>query len=649
MKKGITLISLFLIIGLSACSDNAMPTSSVPAEEMTAPVWSSMQVESTLLPVEQPEAETTEDSQLRNRPYEIRRMLENIPHPGIERSGFSTYHNPIAASETGTEIANFISGMNGFWGPPSRSFAHPGEAPADFVFWASHQATSVLQWSEPDLTQVATYHPELDPFLIDVDSLRLHEHIEKTAQVLFGQQLELQPRFGHFTFEFDETFAYGNSFYNIGNARQVPIVLYYEEIGDGVYQVICVFMWMYKGTLLDANGGLIQEEELIDYLLAVQLRHTITLRRNVDSELYYHAHTLPSFADLLIAHHELLTNDIDEVPIPPGYSFQAHWNAAGDLTGNGLNDLAILINEHDPNPYGPNPISRRHLYILLALSGGGYELGWHSGDIMLPPRMAGRFGDGFIGMEIEDGVLSIEHVFGSAASGRDIVSYGIRDGELILVREEVTAWHSTIGNNHTTIYHPESGIVEIFTYLQDKDSRMWNKGQRQMLFSHTTLPGQVYEFSHDAHRQGDTPSLGRGWRDNTEWQHVTLLFATIVDAMYSSRPFGSRIIDESNINASEALTLVRDEHYPELERVEFLLSAENMESFDIIAGYHVSRHFYTDGVQILIHSSSTQNEYTSAVHHSFQLLEPEITRFGRRNSTTASGTVDSETGEITIR
>ena len=278
---------------------------------------------------------------------------------------------------------------------------------------------------------------------------------------------------------------------------------------------------------------------------------------------------------------------------------------------------------------------------MLALLDGGFEFGWHSGDVMMHARSAGRFVDGFTSMEIEDGVLSIEHIWGSAHSAHGIVSYAVRDSELILVREEISAFHSTVGNSYTEIYYPETGSIEIFTQLRLGES----EEERLVLFSHITTPNRIYEFSRDAHRE----SVRRGWQDDIEWQHARILFLWgPLEHMHSSFPFGSRVLEDVNISASQALTMVRDEHFPEFTRVELLLSAEAMESFDIISGYEVPQFFYTDGERILLHGMLSQIEETDEKHHRIYLREPRETDWGIWLDQVNLIIVYDATGEIAI-
>jgi len=353
--------------------------------------------------------------------------------------------------------------------------------------------------------------------------------------------------------------------------------------------------------------------------------------------------TLPNFAKLLITYGNLLPDAIYEISLPLGYIFQPHMNAVGDLAGNGLDDLVIVITEYydTSDTDGSQHLGRRHLYIMLALPDGGFEFGWHSGDVMMHARSAGRFVDGFTSMEIEDGVLSIEHIWGSAHSAHGIVSYAVRDSELILVREEISAFHSTAGNKYTEIYYPKTGSVEIFTQIRSGES----EEERLVLFSHTTTPNRIYEFSRDAHRE----SVRRGWQDDIEWQHARKLFVWgPLEHMYSSFPFGSRVLGEVNINASQALTMVRNEHFPEFTRVELLLSAEAMESFDIISGYEVPRFFYTDGERILLHGMLSQIEDSDEKLHRIYLREPRETDWGIWLGQVNLIIVYDATGEIAI-
>ena len=133
----------------------------------------------------------------------------------------------------------------------------------------------------------------------------------------------------------------------------------------------------------------------------------------------------------------------------------------------------------------------------------------------------------------------------------------------------------------------------------------------------------------------------RGWREDAPWLHAHLLLQNILSEMYSFIPFGSLSVRDTHINASEALSQVQAAYFPEMERVEFLLSPENMAAFDIIAGYSIPRFFYEDEQGILFHRWASQHPEYSHVSHDIELRS-----VGHPFSTLI--TVCGVTGEIRI-
>jgi len=240
----------------------------------------------------EPEPEPTEiDSETL---AEIVAALSEFPHPGMNLSfpEPEPHFNPTQPEGLGLEIASFIFGINSWWGPPEESFLTPERAPDIFIAWPTYFRTRSLQWHNSELE--STYVPELsvlEPRLIytgeSEDFVTLHTHMETTARELFGAQLDMRDiGVGRYTFEFG-----GYYLYTMGGAFGVPamylpIVLGFEHIGDGFYEVSCVFIST-ADDYFSTDG-----DELVAYLHTLP-RHTIVLQRNDAGGFYYRAHILP--------------------------------------------------------------------------------------------------------------------------------------------------------------------------------------------------------------------------------------------------------------------------------------------------------------------------------------------------------------------
>jgi len=295
---------LALLIGLSACSNNAAQLSYLEADGDIAapaePAEPAEQEEPTPLPevdIElelepEPEPEPTEiDPEVLT---EIVELLSGIEHPGVDLSIPLLYYNHTGLEGLGLDIANFINNINGFWGPPRESFLTPENAPFLFAFWPAYLSTPRLQWRDPE---GENYHPELsmlEPYLNqNARAIMLRAHMEDTAKALFGAVPDMshEPFAGRDSTVFGEMLVDGPLGMPTGDIDR-PVVLGYEHIGDGFYEVSCVFVSTFEGLYHFADGGAIPDDELIDFLHTLP-RHTITLRRNEAGGFYYYSHILP--------------------------------------------------------------------------------------------------------------------------------------------------------------------------------------------------------------------------------------------------------------------------------------------------------------------------------------------------------------------
>ena len=242
-------------------------------------------------------------------PEEIRDLLENIPHPGMNLHALDWPERPGANSQTAIELSDFIHAMNGWWLPTlAASFSSPDEADADFLFRRAFSATNSLQWNNPD--RADSYRPELRvltpyvyPSWIDIT---LHHHIEQTARQLFGMELEISPQAApqHMFETFDLFGIYAYHQWGWGSpAIRVPVILSYEYFGGG-YEAACVLLWLFwdeelryfiehpNAPGIDWETGMTRDE-MLEYLQTTTRRHTITLKNNPSGGFYYWAHILP--------------------------------------------------------------------------------------------------------------------------------------------------------------------------------------------------------------------------------------------------------------------------------------------------------------------------------------------------------------------
>ena len=263
-------------------------------------------------------------------PEEIRELLDSIPYVARDMSAAITawrapntaWHDAISIAnyfmtdETGEEIADFISWMFTWWRPlPTRSFTMPSEANSEFIFSASFSATHWVQWRSPESAPPA-YHPELaaiqpyieyppdHPYLHGyqisrLDHVVLHGHMERSARMLFGQELEII--FPENSWLYNLYTVAGNYLYNSDAAGSpasfTPVILSYEYIGGG-YKVSSAFVWYFNGQYYPpgsewGEGEGMPKDALLDYLRTTTQIHTITLKRNADGGFYYWAHILP--------------------------------------------------------------------------------------------------------------------------------------------------------------------------------------------------------------------------------------------------------------------------------------------------------------------------------------------------------------------
>ena len=99
----------------------------------------------------------------------------------------------------------------------------------------------------------------------------------------------------------------------------------------------------------------------------------------------------------LLLHQNLLLLNPEMIPVSSHFIFeQFRGHAFGDLTGNGLCDVAIVFSEcYEYVHTIPSRRGTRHLFVFIANEHGELEIVGYSDSVILHQMMAGRFSDGF--------------------------------------------------------------------------------------------------------------------------------------------------------------------------------------------------------------------------------------------------------------
>jgi len=344
----------------------------------------------------------------------------------------------------------------------------------------------------------------------------------------------------------------------------------------------------------------------------------------------------------ILLHQNLLLSNPKMIPVSPHFILE-HSYAVGDLTGNGLYDVALVFSEcYEYIHLAADRRGTRHLFVLLANEYGGLEIAGYSDSVILHGMAAGRFGDGFENIIIENGVLSIHQIWGSSYSASGKICFIVQDRNLILHREEVTAFHSTVGNWYTTIYYPKTGKVEITAGSWHPYSESLPENG-VLLFSHTAIAAQAYMLEDESFERR------RVWRDGENWQQMELLFWGAFHGMYSQLPFGQKL-GYITVTASDALTMAQQAYFPHLTRIYFMFDQEIINNFSLLLGFEIPNHFYTDGINILRHQMTRMQEttYDTAVLEPVHIFRVHDTldMFVRPDYNTVR--VSGETGEVTL-
>jgi len=133
--------------------------------------------------------------------------------------------------------------------------------------------------------------------------------------------------------------------------------------------------------------------------------------------------------------------------IPRGYYVLDEGRATGDLNGDGRPDVALALGPvaEKAAPHA-EILPPRRLLVLLAAPGGGYRLAVESRRVVLGKNDGGMMGDPFQGLDIQKGVLSVDHAGGSARRWGTTEKFRFQQGDFYLIGRTRTQFWS-MGEN----------------------------------------------------------------------------------------------------------------------------------------------------------------------------------------------------------
>lgn len=142
--------------------------------------------------------------------------------------------------------------------------------------------------------------------------------------------------------------------------------------------------------------------------------------------------------------------------IPEGWQIFDHPNAQteGDLNGDGLSDVAMVIEKKE----GDDPAPSRALLIAFGNKDQLYTLSIVAENVILDAQSGGVWGDPFESISITDGVLNVQDYGGSNWRWYNRYQFQFLDQEWVLIG-------ATFGSYFTGDTLPEDADEEIYNFL----------------------------------------------------------------------------------------------------------------------------------------------------------------------------------------
>lgn len=261
-------------------------------------------------------------------------------------------------------------------------------------------------------------------------------------------------------------------------------------------------------------------------------------------------------------------------PLPLSEKSHLIWAVAGDIDGDSIDDLVVVVELIVDELDEYHGFGSRHIYVLHCDANGNYSIIHKNESLILEEWRGGVFGDPLESITIEDGILAIHHYGGSSSRwGYQMCFAYDNNRQFVLTDMTVTSSSTRTANGEETICDFINHKIERYSWGDDESQDCFLYGG--------DLPNRTYLFD-------------------------DVTFDEIAD--YGNIPFlpdlGDFQFDRFNkpidlrITASQALDMVMAEYYSGFEKISIPWTRENRNNYSQLLFYEVPDHYYqsSDGI-----------------------------------------------------
>ena len=292
---------------------------------------------------------------------------------------------------------------------------------------------------------------------------------------------------------------------------------------------------------------------------------------------------------------KLPNTDISDTELPEGvHLFDI---CEGDLDGDGKQDFAVVL-EYEPGyEYFDTSKGIRPIYVYTYAEGVGYQCRYEHHDMILAAGTGGMIDDPYAGISIKERTLRVSDYGGSAFRWADDYIFEIIGEELVLKEYIKTETSTHTGNGIQCIWKYEEGIFETYALVKTGETILVNRGTFEagtILFQEANLYelGGIAEIAELPDLEFDISYDYEGLLDDVEK-------------------------NTARYTAEEALDIVKEEHYPDMHRVDIVCEEEIFNNYETLLGYEPPRYYYEDdeGNKLTYTSQATTAGHTHEIRY----------------------------------